>query len=311
MSRVFIFGGTGFIGSGIAEEFISHGYKVFSLARSEEKEIQLEKNEITGIRADIQETSKWYPIASTCDIIIDASTFNHMDQLLVLEQIKKIKSHDNPNLFAIYTGGLWTFGEHDQVVNEHSKPCIPLGFEFINHRISIQNEYMKIGACVMSPGALYGMSGSYVAQLYFKPILEGKGTYTGYGDKDQWLVTVHRQDLARAYRLAAENPSVAKGQLFIVFSHQEKVIDIIQAAATNEQILLKGIHFLPPDQKDNYTIGLGLSYRADCSKIRNLLKWYPVMPSVVSDISRYMKSYKASNKKDSSKKQVPLSVPQN
>ncbi|NMC99122.1 MAG: NAD-dependent epimerase/dehydratase family protein, partial [Bacteroidales bacterium] len=65
--KVFVTGGTGFLGRHLIERLVSENYQVFALTRTENSLRNLPIHEVVGSLNDIQ---KWEDKLSDCDVLI-------------------------------------------------------------------------------------------------------------------------------------------------------------------------------------------------------------------------------------------------
>ena len=71
--RVFITGGTGYIGSAIVRELASAGHEVTALSRSPDKSAHLERLSATPIEGDISDPSTYQATAAGHDAVVHAA----------------------------------------------------------------------------------------------------------------------------------------------------------------------------------------------------------------------------------------------
>jgi nucleoside-diphosphate-sugar epimerase len=86
-----------------------------------------------------------------------------------------------------------------------------------------------INGIVISPGGVYGKSGSLTA-LWFEDAI--KGELFGIGSKDVRWSLVHVDDLADSYVRVVERAELIEGQKFIIVNNQsESMGDMLDAVA--------------------------------------------------------------------------------
>jgi nucleoside-diphosphate-sugar epimerase len=99
-----------------------------------------------------------------------------------------------------------------------------------------------INGIVISPGGVYGKSGSLTA-LWFEDAI--KGELFGIGSKDVRWSLVHVDDLADSFVRAVERAELVGGQIFNIINNQsESVGDILDAVARITEY--KGKNVLKP-----------------------------------------------------------------
>jgi len=289
MSSVFILGATGFIGNGVAKSFVSHGYNVSALARTEEKAKQLQQQEITPVLGKAQEPKTWESAALSADIIVeiladyqDQSTATTVQKALI-EILSKHK-----NKIVIATSGVWAYGTTTHPVDENSATNpTPL----VGGRVVWENIHLAAGVIVFRPGVLYGYQGS-ITSSWFKQFKEGKsGEFPGYANAEPYWATIHLDDLSDAYVRAAERGSSIRGQLFNLVSQAENVRDALQAVARAAHF--KGeIKFVEP--KDPFSVALALSQQhISNSKAKHVLGWSPKKQSLLAGAEHYYRTWES------------------
>jgi len=285
MSRVFILGASGFVGSHVASAFTREGYSVTGLTRTEEKAKILRAHEITPIVGKAQDTNVWEPALENADVIIEAlSDFqDHTTGATVQKVLEKFaKSH--PNRLIIYTSGIWVYGNTSKLVDENDKTN-PLAI--VKSRPDIENAYTAFGAVVIRPACVYGRQGSLTG-MWFGSLKGGKHEFPGSGTHS-WAF-VHVNDIADLYVKVAEKRSLAKGQIFNGVSQSEKVSDCLAAVA--RVIGFKGeIKFTAP--ADPFSEAMALNQFISSQKAKALLGWEPKQLSFTVGVEQYYAAWAA------------------
>jgi len=287
MSRVFIIGATGIIGLSIAKRFQQEGWKVFALARTEDKANFLKKNEITPILSKANDTKAWESVAASCSVIVEAMADyqDHSTAVTVsacLTGLAKDKSKT-----VIYTSGVWVYGDTKHVCVDENDQLHPIAA--IGNRVDIEKAYLAAGAVVTRPGCLYGKGGSLTGMM-IKSIEDGKATFTGTGNHS-WPM-VHHDDLADGYYRIALKGNAVHGHVFNFASHTTSVRQMVETVAriTN----YKGeIKFVAPS--DPFGEALGLNQHVSSNKARHMLGWSPKQLSFVDNAETFYNAYKTSN----------------
>jgi len=279
MSRVFILGASGFIGSHVAQAFRREGYQVTGLTRTEEKAKVLRSNEINAIVGKAQDSKDWEAAAEHSDIIIEAIS-DFQDQktpslvLAVLERIAK----KYPGKLIIYTSGVWVYGSNSKIVDENDKlnPAT-----LVKGRENIEKAYTDFGGVVVRPGCVYGKQGSLTTQ-WATALKSGKADFPGTGNHS-WTM-VHCNDLADAYVKIAQKKNSLKGEVFNITAKSEIIRNCIEALAA--VIGYKGeIKFHLP--ADPFSECLAIDQHFSNQKAKSILGWNPKHPSFVEGAEQY------------------------
>jgi nucleoside-diphosphate-sugar epimerase len=285
MTKVFVFGATGFIGGNVAKKFSSEGYTVFGLTRSEEKAKELRRNEIIPVIGKAQDQSVWEKYVLESDIIVEALA-DYQDHTVpnkIGTFLSKI-STENKNKIIIYTSGSWIYGSSTSVVSESTPVNPPL---MVSYKPSLEKLYLDSGSVVLRPSLVYGKSGSLTAN-WFKSVNDGDVSLPG--NAEIYYSFIHVDDLADAYIRVAQNPSISKGEIFNVSSYSAKVEDVFKAIMkiTGHK---RGISYYEP--QDPFSQCLALSQQLSSQKIKIRLGWNPKKPTIIEGIAIYYSAWQS------------------
>jgi len=285
MSRVFIFGISGYIGSHVAQAFRREGYEVTGLTRTEEKAKVLRGHEINAIVGKSQDSKNWEAAVESADIVIEAMADYQDHQASVnLQKILERIVKQKPGKFVIYTSGVWGYGSNSKVVDENDKLNPPT---LVKTRENIEKAYLELGAVVVRPACVYGKQGSLTA-TWIAALKGGKAEFPGSGN--HYWTMVHVNDLADAYVKLAQKRDAVKGQCFNLSSHNLKVKDCIQAVAS--VLGYKGeIKFHAP--ADPFSECLALDLKVNSQKAKSILGWNPKHPNFIEGVEQYVRAIEA------------------
>jgi len=281
MTRVFVFGVSGYIGGAVARHFASRGYQVYGLVRTEEKAKVLRRQEIVPVLGKAQEPSGWIKEAEAADIIIEAMadyqdyTSGGIVQKVLIELASKHKDKT-----IIYTSGVWIYGETTEFADEKSPVNPP---DLVKTRVATEKAYSDAGVIIVRPGCVYGHEGSLTGGI-FQSLKAGKAEFSGREHGPYWA-TVHVDDLADAYLLVSQKGESLRGQTFNLVSQSESIGEVVHAAA--KVAGFKGeIKFVEP--KDPYSVCLALSQKhISGGKARTTLGWNPTHPPLLGAVEKY------------------------
>jgi len=282
MSRVFIFGASGFIGSHVAQAFRREGYTVTGLTRTEEKAKILRSHEINAIVGTAQDKKVWESAVEQADIVIESMQDNqdYKAGVSLFESLQPLIKN-SPSKVFIYTSGVWVYGNHgSEVIDENTKLTpAPL----VKERPALEKAYSDLGVIVVRPGCVYGKSGSLTSMWIAD--LKKKGEFPGDG-KHSWAM-VHVNDLADAYVKAAQKGGAIKGQYFNFVAQSEKIKDCLEALAPLAGFKGEVKFFAPTDP---FSECLAMNQIISGQKARFVLGWVPKHPTFTAGAKLYFQA---------------------
>ena len=203
--RVFLTGGTGYIGSAIAGALIRAGHSVTALTRSPEKERGLLQLGVSPVRGDLANPATYERIAALHDAIVHAAFEDADTDLIALETlIGAARTEEGRHL--VYTSGTWVLGDtHGAVAYESTPVRAPaklVAWRGEHEQLVLLAADEGITPSVVRPGLVYGGKGGLVSRYFASAVEEGAASFVGSGRNH--LSLVYREDLAQLYRLIVE-----------------------------------------------------------------------------------------------------------
>lgn len=231
--RVFITGGTGYIGSAIVRELASAGHEVTALNRSPGKSAMLERLGARVHAGDLHDPSSYRDVAAEHEALVHAAMDHDADtaagDATTVDALISAGGSGAPRCF-VYTSGCWVVGDTGGELVDEEAPLNPA--EIVAWRPAVEKRVLgasadRFATAVVRPGIVYGGSGSVTARLFATAEEEGAAAYVGPGD-NHWSM-VHRSDLARLYRTVVEE--AGRGVFHGVDGHPVRVEDVAEAAS--------------------------------------------------------------------------------
>lgn len=233
--RVFITGGTGYVGSAIVRALVQAGHRVTGLVRSAEKEAVLRGLAAIPVRGDIKEPSTYRGMAAEHDAAIHAG-FEYSEKAVeadkvAIEILLAAAKAGGGLREVVYTSGVWVLGNTgDRPADEGASTAgaAPIvAWRPAHERLVLDAGRGNLATAVIRPGMVYGGKGGLVTQFFSSATEEGAAAYVGSGT-NRWSL-VHRDDLAQLYRLAIEKRT--RGVLHGVDGAPVTVADAARAAS--------------------------------------------------------------------------------
>ncbi len=227
--RIFLTGGTGYIGSAVLDALMRGGHRVDALVRNSEKAAEAQARGATPVLGDLSEPASYADAVAAADgAIHTAYEYSPRGRDVDAAAIDAILSAPaKPGRFMIYTSGVWVLGACPSPVDESAAPNPA-------ELVVVAPGARATRACggssgfrtaVIRPGIVYGGSRGIVGDL-FKDAANGLVRVIGNGD-NHWPL-VYERDLGELYlRLAAH--SDASGVFHANDEGDERVNDLVAA----------------------------------------------------------------------------------
>jgi uncharacterized protein len=219
--KIFVTGGTGFVGTYLSDHLVQHGNEVTILARSVEGSRAASPG-ITYLQGDCTQKGPWQDSIGDHDIIINlagASSFSRWTKeykkLLMDSRISTTRNlveaiptgpGKQITLFSTSAVGYYGFHEDEELV-EQSAP----GDDFLARlavaweREALKAEERDARVVVTRFGIVLGKNGGALGQMIplFKMFIGGP-----IGSGRQWFSWVHIKDLAEAFVFLMKHPEI-------------------------------------------------------------------------------------------------------
>jgi uncharacterized protein (TIGR01777 family) len=220
---IFMTGGTGFVGSMLAEDLAKRGHEITILSRRGERRPEgFEGGSITILEGDPAREGSWQEKASRCEVFINlagASIFSRWNSetkkairesriLTTRHLVEAIAMREGRETTLLSTSAVGYYGFHgDEVLNESGAA----GGDFL---ASVAAEWekeageaSKFGARVVLCrfGIVLGKGGGAISQMV--PLFK-RWMGSPLGSGDQWFSWIHERDLLNIYSFLLENRGI-------------------------------------------------------------------------------------------------------
>jgi nucleoside-diphosphate-sugar epimerase len=295
--RIFLTGGTGYIGSAVLDVLVRGGHHVDALVRRRDAAAAIAARGAHPVLGDLAQPAGYVGTAEIADGVVhaaidDSSRGRSIDAQAIDALLPAGRAASRPGRFFIYTSGVWVLGPAPAPVDETS-PIHPI--EQSAWRAPREQRVLDAAAwgtrtVVVRPGIVYGGSRGIVGDL-FRDAANGLVRVIGSGD-NHWPL-VYDRDLGELYLRLAANAS-AKGIYHATDECDERVNDLVTAIAGHVPIH-PSVRKVPlPEARQKlgaYADALALDQIVRCPRSR-ALGWSPSLHAVSRNAARLFEEWR-------------------
>lgn len=291
--RIFLTGGTGYVGAAVLDAFVRAGHHVEALVRNTEKAAQVQARGAQPLLGDLSKPATYADAAVSADVAIHAA-FEYSPRGPELDTAALdalLSSSADRERLVIYTSGIWVLGP-GTALDESAQPA-PI--DMVAWRPAHEQRVLDAAVgntrtAVVRPGIVYGGSRGIVADL-FKDAANGLVRVIGTGD-NHWPV-VYDRDLGELYLRLALN-SEASGVYHANDEGDESVNDIVTAIARQVSID-PSIRYVPLDEARKkmgpFADALVLDQTVRSPRAR-AIGWTPALHSIGRNTARLFEEWR-------------------
>ena len=290
--RVFVTGGSGYIGSAVVGCLSTAGHQVSALARSNASAERLARLGCEVLIGDMRDPKTWIGQLGACGAIVHtAATFDDdmaaaeatlLDALLDYADRHLVRTA--LRLRFVYTGGCWLYGAVGDNAAVEGSPFDPLpAFAYMVTQRARLLEAPQLSVSVVHPAIVWDEDGGAVAR-FAERAGQGAAPIVVGSLNTRWPL-VHRDDLAQLYRLVVET-GLEGADYHGVAETGVRVGDIAARIAAKlgaprpvEQPLAEAVTEL-----GHWAEGLALDQTMDAPLTRRQLGWRPSRPGILASI---------------------------
>jgi nucleoside-diphosphate-sugar epimerase len=294
--RIFVTGGSGYIGSAVALACRRAGHDVYGLVRSAEKGRELVRNEVRPVVGDLQNPNSYLNIARHCSVLVHTAFERQGDAVgldrKTVETLLAAAAGGSEPKTVIYTSGVWVNGDTKCAAVDETAPTASI--QAVAHRPA--TEALVLGSSsakgiVIRPGVVYGGRGGLTGMWFGGALAKSVKVV---GDGNNHMPPIHVEDLADSYLRAAE--SGLKGELFLIADASTATSKQMATAAARAAGFQGEVQLWPVADAAKamgvWVEGLGLDQHVDSGKARRLLGWEPKHAPFESEAGTYFEAWK-------------------
>ena len=296
MMRVFLTGGTGYVGSAVLEALVRHGHHVDALVRNGEDAGRVQARGAHPILGDLLNGASWRNAAAAADGAIHAAvdyTARQRDvDAAAIDGLATLPPR--AGRFLVYTSGIWVLGAAPQPIDE-TAPVNPV--ELVSWRPAHELRVLAtaaqgVRAIVVRPGIVYGGSRGIVGDQ-LRDAANSLVRIVGGGD-NHWPL-VYDRDLGELYARLAGTADAA-GVYHATDGGAETVNEIVAALADHAPTQPSIRHVPLPEARKKmgpYADALALDQIVHSPRAR-ALGWAPTLHSVAGNAARLLEEWRES-----------------
>ena len=298
--RVFLTGGTGYIGSAVLESLLRGGHRVTALVRDPEKAARLNARGVTTVAGELGTPNTFDKVLAETDAAIHTAFESSPRGIekdreaieTLLRALEPAAASTGTRPTFIYTSGVWVLGNTTKPADEDT-PLDPV--DHVNWRPAHEQLVLDAGAngirtIVVRPGIVYGGARGIVSDI-LKDALNGMMRVIGSG-KNRWP-TVYARDLGDLYARLLESPD-ASGVYHANDETDERVNDIVEAIAEHLTQRPDIRHMPLPEARrklGTYADALALDQRVRSPRAK-ALGWAPTLSSITANVPRLFEEFR-------------------
>jgi nucleoside-diphosphate-sugar epimerase len=284
--KVFVTGGSGYIGSAVAHRLKKAGHDVLALVRSEEKGAALKAAGIKIAVGDLAKPSGYAAAAYGASAVVHVAQDQtaqsvELDRKTISNAAELLRGRVGGTF--IYTSGCWVYGDSGEQVSEETsalKPAAIVAWRPPHEQLALDLAKDGIRAVVVRPGIVYGGArGGIPAMLFGTALKHGAAQTMGEG-ANHWPM-VHVDDLAELYvRLVERAPAGSVFNAVDASQHTQKEIAEAASRAAGKDGKVQPVAV---EDANLFGAALALDQRLSSEKARNDLDWRPRHESFVAE----------------------------
>lgn len=288
--KVFLTGGTGYIGAAVGDALAAAKHSVLALARSDDSAAKLAAKGYEVYRGDVKAPESLTEGAKQCDGVIHTAMAvtaqpGNTDAAAVGAMIEGLKGTGKP---FVYTSGVWVMGDTGGRLAGEWSPLHPaplVSWRPAVERLVLDAREFNVRSVVIRPAIVYGRGGGLVSAFVRSARVRGAARFAGTGE-NHWSF-VHVEDLADLYVRALERSPA--GELYLGVSHRPVRVRDVAEAASLAAGMEGRVEAWPIEQARKewgpVADALALDQRIGTTKPGRMLGWIPRALSVIDELA--------------------------
>jgi nucleoside-diphosphate-sugar epimerase len=286
--RIFVTGGSGYIGRAVVAELRRRGHHVAALVRSDAAAATVRKLGAETVHGSLDSLDVIELAAREHDATVMIAGMTSPESVALESGMIDVLSRVAPNDHAVvYTSGAWVYGDRGDAVVDEDAPLKPIAI--VAWRPAHEERVLALGArgvraVVIRPTVVYGDGGGLIGWLV---AAANPGPVRVVGDGNNRWATVRVDALAELYAAAVEQ-SAAHGIYNAVNGAAVPYVEIARAASragggdgSIEHLTFENARAAMGPLAEAFAMDLQVS----AEKARRELGWNPHRPTVLEELA--------------------------
>ncbi|TDU90074.1 nucleoside-diphosphate-sugar epimerase [Kribbella voronezhensis] len=284
--KVFLTGGSGYIGQATIEALVRHGHEVTALARSDRATATLTGLGAKAVTGDLTDLPVLRDAAAASEGVLHLGWSGERSAEVDLAAAEALLAALGDRGPYVHTGGVWVYGDTEGVVDEDAPKNPPqvTAWRLENEARVLASKESGSHPVLVMPGVVYGR-GSGLLEYFFVEPARAAGVVRVIGDGTNHVTLVHVDDIAELYVLALGAPA---GSAYVGVTENQTFAAIAPALATAAGVPGKVEHLSLAAAYDQMGVIAGayaLDQQLTGDRARRELGWEPKHLDAVADIA--------------------------
>lgn len=292
--RVFITGGTGYVGAAVLDALVRGGHQVDALVRNAEGAARVQARGAQPVFGDLMQPETWRDVAAAANGAVHAAAESGIKardlDASAIETLTRLPAKEGR--FLVYTSGIWVLGPAPSPVDE-TAPTNPI--EIVAWRPAHETRVLEttragVRAIVVRPGVVYGGSRGMVGDIV-KDAANSLVRVVGSGE-NHWPL-IYDRDLGELYARLVATPGA--GGIYHATDDGAETVNELVAAICDHAPTEPSIRHVPlPEARKKlgpYADALALDQIVRSPRAR-ALGWAPTLHSVAGNVARLLEEFR-------------------
>lgn len=286
--KVFVTGGSGYVGTYVVRALVGRGIQVAALARNDRASTLLSGLGADPVRGGLADVVTLRQGAESADAVIHLGQHRGPDTGDVDRAAAQALADGVGAGPYIHTGGAWVYGNTGGVVDE-SAPFDPpqlTAWRLENEKLVLERAATGGRPIVVMPGVVYGGGGGLIEQFYAAPA-RTDGFVRCIGDGTNHWALVHVEDIAELYvRALNARPGSVYAGVSGVNPAQKEIVAAVAKAVTGRTAAVRHVSLEEArEQSGPIADAFALDQQLTGARAQAELAWAPVHTDPLGELA--------------------------
>ncbi|MFB6979442.1 NAD-dependent epimerase/dehydratase family protein [Streptomyces scopuliridis] len=287
--KVFVTGGSGYIGRATVEALVRRGIEVAALVRSDASERIVTGLGAGAVRGELTDVSVLREAARAADGVLHLGQYAGTDAAEVDRAAAGAMQDGAGARPYVHTGGVWVYGDTAGIVDEDAplNPPRLTAWRLENEKRVLARAATGERPVVVMPGLVYGRSAGLIETFYAAPG-RAAGAVPCVGDGSNHWSLVHVEDLAELYVLAL---AAAAGSVYAGVSDRNPTALQVSEALSRAMGRPGAVRHLSMDEATErmgpVAEAFALDQQLTGARARRQLGWNPVRLDPLTELATH------------------------